>query len=212
MYSCEKKKKSVKKTVIKHAKKKSFCGDEINTMEQWRHYEVNGTLCTPRTAGHLQESQMLGHVFITFPKLPKDRESHSEYKVTGEQKTVGAHFKNGNCTAHERKLVFPSVWISECTSDTTRGLRWVILLYSALAKPHFETCVQCPVLALHHKRNMNILQRVQTQAMKTMMGQEHISHKESLRELWLLSSHFWRAEGSRGPDQCKAPKGRVQKE
>lgn len=52
-----------------------------------------------------------------------------------------------------------------------------LLFYSALVKPYFQTYVQCWVL--YCNRDMNILERVQTRAMKLMIGLERISHKVS---------------------------------
>ncbi|KAJ7396394.1 hypothetical protein BTVI_145451 [Pitangus sulphuratus] len=61
-------------------------------------------------------------------------------------------------------------------------LRKVILpLYSALARPHMERCVQ--FWAPQYKRNMELLEWVQQKDTKVIEGLEHFSYKEKLREL-----------------------------
>ncbi|KAK4829773.1 hypothetical protein QYF61_006572 [Mycteria americana] len=166
----------VEHTLSKFADDTELGGRDLDRLEKWADrtlMKFNKEKCKVVHLGshNPRHQYMLGATLLESSFAEKDLGILVDAKLTMNQQCALAETKANGILGFMRQNI------------ASRLREVILLLYSALVRPHLGCWVQ--FWAPQYKRDMDILERVQQRATKTTRGLDHLTYEERLRELGL---------------------------
>jgi len=147
-------------------------------LERWAHVnltEFSKSKCEVlhMVWGNLKRKYRLGRERIENSPEEKDLEVQLDEKINVIQQCM--------LTAQKANLILGCIK-RRVASRLREG---ILPLYSVLVRPHLESCLQ--LWSPQHRKDMDLLERVQRRDTKMIRELKHLSCEERLRELALFS-------------------------